>query len=382
MAPTTDRLRALDALRGLAAIIVVCHHALLTVPSIAAANSGKPTDGGFVDALVHSPLHLFWAGQEAVYLFFVLSGLVLVRAMGRAGASWDSYVPSRLLRLMGPVLPAALFTWVLYVIVPRDAEGLSIWLEGTVRTYGATGVLQDLTLLGETSGAITPLWSLRWELIFSLLLPLFVLMVRRYDYRLVVAMSLLLSFVGVVGGGDAAKYLSMFALGAALSVAVPGLGVARATLDRLPRALTWPGGLLALTGAGLLVVSLWWPGAMSTTAGMTAVAHVLSLVGIAGIIVLALVWTPFVRVLESRALQWTAAVSFSLYLVHEPIIKTAAFAFPHSRVAVVIGVAVCFGVAAVFARWIERPIHMAARRIARSGRSAATSAEPGVVVGQ
>jgi len=89
-------------------------------------------------------------------------------------------------------------------------------------------------------------------------------------------------------------------------------------------------------------------------------------------VVLALVWTPWVKLLESRLIQWTGAVSFSLYLVHEPIIKTAAFAFPGSRLAVAIAVVASLVVAWAFARWIERPIHMAARRVAHP-RSAATA---------
>jgi len=369
---TSGRLASLDGLRGLAAFVVVAHHALLTVPSIAVASFGLPTESRLARVLTFSPLHLAWAGTEAVYVFFVLSGLVLVRAMGREGAAWDTYVPSRLLRLIGPVLPAVLFAWVLFAVVPRDAEVLSPWLDGSVRTYGATGMLRDLTLVGGISGAITPLWSMRWELYFSLLLPVFVLAAKRINYRLLLVAAICVSFAGVAGGGEAANYLSMFALGAALSAAVPRLGAARAWLDDAPHAVTWVGGLVALAAGGVLVVAGWWQEGITATQKMAAITHVLTLVGIVAIVVLALVWTPWVKLLESRLIQWTGAVSFSLYLVHEPIIKTAAFAFPGSRLAVAIAVVASLVVAWAFARWIERPIHMAARRVAHP-RSAATA---------
>jgi peptidoglycan/LPS O-acetylase OafA/YrhL len=372
-------LASLDGLRGLAALVVVAHHALLTVPSISAAFFGQPTESRLARVLTFTPLHIGWAGTEAVYVFFVLSGLVLVRAMDRDGAAWDTYVPSRLLRLIGPVLPAALFAWVLFAAVPRDADGLSMWLDNSVRTYGPTGILRDLTLVGGISGAITPLWSMRWELYFSLLLPVFVLAARRLNYALLLVASLVVSFAGVSGGGDAAKYLSMFALGAALASAVPRLGSARLRLDGAPRAMVWFGGLVALIGAGLLVVAGWWHPGLTDSVRTSGIIHVLTLVGIVAIVVLSLVWTPWVRVLESRALQWTGVVSFSLYLVHEPIIKTAAFAFPGSRLAVVLAVLASLGIAWAFARWIERPIHLAARRVAHSESltTSSTSAQGG-----
>lgn len=366
---TSGRLASLDGLRGLAALVVVAHHALLTVPALASASFGQPVDGQLARLLTFSPLHLAWAGTEAVYVFFVLSGLVLVRAMDRDGAAWDTYVPSRLLRLVGPVLPAALLAWVLFAAVPRETDGLSTWLEGSVRTYGPTGILRDLTLVGGISGAITPLWSMRWELYFSLLLPVFVLAARRINYRLLLVASMCVSFAGVAGGGEAAKYLPMFAMGAALASAVPRLRTARARLDGAPRAAMVVGGSAALMGAGLLVVAGWWHEGITDTLRMAAVTHVLTLVGTVAIVVLALVWTPWVAFLESRVIQWTGFVSFSLYLVHEPIIKTAAFAYPGSHVAIVVAVVASLVIAWAFARWVERPIHLAARRVAHSGLS-------------
>ncbi|WP_368259248.1 acyltransferase family protein, partial [Blautia wexlerae] len=74
------RLRSLDGLRGLAAVIVLVHHALLVIPALAAPYYGQTVQPGLPWLLVHTPLHLLWAGTEAVYLFFILSGLVLTLA--------------------------------------------------------------------------------------------------------------------------------------------------------------------------------------------------------------------------------------------------------------------------------------------------------------
>jgi peptidoglycan/LPS O-acetylase OafA/YrhL len=64
------RLRSLDGLRGLAALIVVIHHSLLVVPGLAAPYFGQSTQSSIQELLAYSPLHLLWAGTEAVFLFF------------------------------------------------------------------------------------------------------------------------------------------------------------------------------------------------------------------------------------------------------------------------------------------------------------------------
>lgn len=84
--PQTGRLPALDGLRGVAALVVVAFHVLLLSPSFAdRAEAGpglRPADPSWW--LTHAPLYLLWAGQQAVFLFFVLSGFVLtLSALGR-----------------------------------------------------------------------------------------------------------------------------------------------------------------------------------------------------------------------------------------------------------------------------------------------------------
>ena len=79
-----QRIAALDGLRGLAAATVAIGHGLDVFPTVWLASNHGPAAGA-LGWLTYSPLHLLWAGHEAVILFFVLSGFVLAFAtmMGR-----------------------------------------------------------------------------------------------------------------------------------------------------------------------------------------------------------------------------------------------------------------------------------------------------------
>ena len=73
----SNRIHSLDSLRGIAALIVLFHHCLLMTPLFYAAHYNEPYDNGWVSLFTNTILHTFWAGSEAVLLFFILSGFVL-----------------------------------------------------------------------------------------------------------------------------------------------------------------------------------------------------------------------------------------------------------------------------------------------------------------
>src|SRR5436305_607603 len=98
------RIPELDALRGIAAAVVLTFHWLAVMP---AWNADTRHDGGaylLLNAVKYTPLHVFAAGPEAVLLFFVLSGFVLALPFveGRAGG----YLPF-LVRRAFRIYPAA-----------------------------------------------------------------------------------------------------------------------------------------------------------------------------------------------------------------------------------------------------------------------------------
>ncbi len=74
----TERIRALDGLRGLAAVVVILHHVLLVDNWFANALltfEAQPSND-WKAWVYYTPLHIFFAGTEAVLVFFMLSGIV------------------------------------------------------------------------------------------------------------------------------------------------------------------------------------------------------------------------------------------------------------------------------------------------------------------
>lgn len=104
-----NRVSSLDGVRGLAAVVVLLHHAIASLGPLGDVYFSRPAPAG-LEWLVNSPLHLIWAGPEAVYVFFILSGVVLTLPALRRRYEWKSYYPARLLRLYIPVLAAIAFT--------------------------------------------------------------------------------------------------------------------------------------------------------------------------------------------------------------------------------------------------------------------------------
>ena len=227
-ASTVKRLPALDGLRGVAALVVAIHHSLLAVPALAQPYYEERQPASLsLGAITHTPLHLLWAGTEAVYVFFVLSGLVLTLPVaGNANYPWRTYYPRRLVRLYLPVFASVLFGVALALAVPRDSsDGLSQWLQNRPADVTPKGLVKDLTLVGGVSRLVSPLWSLQWEVLFSLALPLYLIVALRIKgpWAIKAAAVLGATTVGALTGVQFLIYLPMFAAGVLLSVNLAAL---------------------------------------------------------------------------------------------------------------------------------------------------------------
>jgi peptidoglycan/LPS O-acetylase OafA/YrhL len=357
--PQAPRLTSLDGLRGAAALVVLAHHTLLAKPALADPYYSNVPATGTTAWFVHSPVHLFWAGTEAVYLFFVLSGFVLGLAVSSPKFTWRTYLPARLVRLYIPVTAAVLLGAAIITVFPRGGEA-SVWLRRRVSEYAPSYFEKDLTLLAGPSGAITPLWSLQWEVLFSLLLAAFIATGLALKPSVQIVAALIVSTYGFSTGVLALAYMPMFLVGTALAQAWPAIWhQLKGTRESHAR---W----LAVVVIGtLLTTSYWLLMPFGPVARVFLFTRPAIIIGVTALLLAAAVWLPLARLLSSPTFRWAGVVSFSLYLVHEPIVIAFASAWPGSNAALAAAVLVALGTGTGFFFLVERPSHRLARALGR-----------------
>lgn len=361
----SQRVSSLDGLRGVAALIVVVQHCALVSPALAAGYYGGDVGGLANQIALYSPLHLFWGGAEAVVVFFVLSGVVLVRAMRSSRFTWGSYFPSRLVRLWLPVVGAVALGYLLLAVLPTIFPKLagtgtsSPWLDRPFG-YPFEAVAQDLALLGGTSGIVSPLWTLRWEIIFSLLLPVLAFAARLIPAWLFGVVCIALSATGAATHVAALQYLPIFGVGVALAFMWERLDRAGTGIRRGGSAVAWTAGLIAIV---LAMTSKWTLRPVLDDAIVTPVSQVLIVSGAAALVYAAARCRPLNRLLSIKPIAWLGAVSFSLYLVHEPFVVTYAHLTGSAKLTLLLAVPTALLAAWLFWLVLERPVHHLSRRV-------------------
>jgi peptidoglycan/LPS O-acetylase OafA/YrhL len=370
-----SRIASLDGMRGLMAAIVVLWHAfLILVPLVETwvAAAGTRAVHRF-DALLSLDLL-----TQAIVVFFLLSGFVVAMPMMRSGRSWRRYYSSRLLRLYLPAWGSIALSAVLILAVPRTGQPAGIWLSDTNATsVTLSDVLWDASLMTQRPMLNNPLWSLTWEVLFSLLLPLYVLIARSTRRHWVWAMlaAVILSAVGFEFRIYAVAYLASFLVGTIAAANTDGIaaGIQRIRRARLHAGCWWLIFLVSLFSVlGYRVTQ-----SLQLQKPFTLINHILAsttIVGYAGFLLIAIGSVTASRFLATRVVQWGGRISFSLYLVHVPVLATLAFAMPDMLpVAILIGVPASFAVAAAFSRFVERPAHRFAHWVGRrASRSVVT----------
>jgi peptidoglycan/LPS O-acetylase OafA/YrhL len=365
------RNKELDSLRGIAAVAVLLYHTLaLNFPALQAGIGLAPVTGLVNNLLVYTPIHALWLGAEAVWLFFVLSGFVLTRAASKASFSWDAYYPSRMLRLYIPVFVAIALAWLSFLVVshvptPVDGDTLS----GLPPDYPLSSLVQDMTLVGGTSTSLGVLWSLQWEILFSLALPLYLYLARNHGLLAGIAAGAA-CILGWSINDPATSFLPMFFFGSLLAQ----------HWDRVVRAftfLTLRNGWVHVAGTALLgvgvgaICSFFLLGHFLQSLGLPPRVVTLPVVlgGICLLLVLAQVWVPLKSLLCSRFLVFMGTISFSLYLVHRPIVVATAFVLHIGKSSAVVSVIISLVVAYVFYRLVEMPAHRLSQRVASRVRA-------------
>jgi peptidoglycan/LPS O-acetylase OafA/YrhL len=345
-----SRYRSLDGLRGVAALVVVAHHCLLSSVVLADTYRGGTTKGwGLPEILTRTPLHLLWDGTGAVLVFFVLSGFVLTLGFTKPGPPrWANYYARRFPRLYLPVWAALVLAVALALLVPRVATaGQSWWINAHAAHPTVSMVAKDASLVSNPSLLDSPLWSLRWEIAFSALLPLYIWVAvkwRGFGWLKIVGVLALIG-LGSKTGHASLLYLPVFALGVVLAAERTRIA---AVSERFGTAM-WSA--IAVLAMGLMTADTMvgnlpeW-----ITRPMRSAAAAL-------IVLIFLGWRRIAHFARRSWIQWLGGISFSLYLVHEPIVVTAVRLLPGANALEILLVVlpVSLLVATGFHRLIELP---------------------------
>jgi peptidoglycan/LPS O-acetylase OafA/YrhL len=330
---------ALDAMRGIAALLVLLDHC----HNLFSPSSARPCEHPHITYLLYA---LSSAGAEAVVLFFMLSGYLIsgsvLRSLQQGRWNWKDYLTHRLVRLWLVLIPALVLCamWDISrlaytgVLSPGGA-GLSALLGAenmTPKTF-AGNVLFVQQIYVHTFGSDRVLWSLAAEFWYYMLFPLGLLALRK-ETTMGMRVVYGLGFFGVAAfaGRAVVGLFPVWLCGAVLAmVAAPKIGWG----------IRWLTSLLYAPWVFFFAMTPWhW--------------RYIKMDYILGGLTMGFLWVMLSarqkvdeRMWVVKASRSLAGISYSLYLVHYPFLAFLAAVsvgmgkWPAAPVYLLAGLAVC-----------------------------------------
>jgi peptidoglycan/LPS O-acetylase OafA/YrhL len=317
-------------------------------------------------------------GRSAVILFFVLSGFVLAYSMKQKPLPYTAYATKRIFRIYPAFIVVILVSFLLHNLIGVRHLSESEWIRHSVDSADTSGQMLLKTLLfwgtDGSHGLDGVAWSLVHEMRISLIFPLLLIWVTRFKWLSVIAL-LALSIVctevnffrkGVVLTGyqeetlpetllDTTYFLVFFAAGACLALEHTRIA------EIVSRLSTPVKGLLFVIAAFAFLKT---DAAPNSPIGCWV--DYLRGIGATILIALSLGVDSFRNALEHRLLIWLGRLSYSLYLVHLPILYVVgqlAFGWPIGLIGVIV-IALSFVAAMLLSALIEFPSIEIGKRLA------------------
>jgi peptidoglycan/LPS O-acetylase OafA/YrhL len=320
------RYRSLDALRGIAAVVVVFHHSLMTLPAWSDAVLHGARRSTLTVILGTPPLSVLWAGDAAVKVFFALSGFVLALMFLRPDPpSYAAFAAKRVCRIYLPYIAViAIAMLIMTAIPPHPKPELSEWFNSSWnRPVTWSLILDHALMLGQPQYNFVdnPIWSLVHEMRYSLVFPLIMWAVVRMGWRVLIASSLLVSLCSMGLLSHIADHWTLVSLQYAF-LFVSGATLAKYRSETAAWFRTLPPALRSAIGITSLLL-LGTHGLVHSRIQIVRVAAsvaphigaVLLLIGVIGS-------SRLQTALETKPCLWAGRVSYSLYLSHLVLLLT------------------------------------------------------------
>ncbi len=387
----SNRIQPLDSVRGIASMVVVIFHTLISFPIFYAAFNYLPyNNNAAVKLLNDTPLHVLWAGPEAVLLFFVLSGFVLsIPYLKDSSLPYSGYIIRRFFRIY---IPYIIIMFIYIIIVSslsnyNQISSLSAQFNGRWN-QAVTGrsIISYIFMLGnDPSNVNGVIWSLVHEMRISIIFPFLMLLIKRFNFRQIFMYTAIPSILICIffkyiadhipsvtasqlsrSAGDTFYYCLFFIIGASLCKYRSNIAAVVNPLKPIYK-------LLMLVAAILMIEFRWLvPGIYNTTSeALSFIRGGVTGDWVAGIGVVLL----FIVILNSIKLSkflsrgvfvWIGKISYSLYLVHVLVIMLCARYLGQViplKLSLLLAPLLALPVAHVSYKYIEKPAMEVGRRL-------------------
>lgn len=179
------RIASFDGMRGLAALLVMFFHVLTWTEKGYLANYELTFKSSFWKIMTLTPLKLFWSGNEAVILFYIIGGFVIAKPYieGRT-LKFFTFFKKRFTRLVLPYWTILMFTLLCIFLLSNLKKGIVLSSSFNVKWSSLPSFWEtvNLFLMGDRklnviAGAF---WSIIQEWRISLVMPFVGVLLYRY----------------------------------------------------------------------------------------------------------------------------------------------------------------------------------------------------------
>lgn len=312
-----NKLKAIEGIRGVACLMVVFSHLSLAFFPYLHAFAGEPGSNNPIQYWIHnSPFGFIYSGSSAVYIFFVLSGYILTyvalknNILKLVGMSLKRYP-----RLMIPVVISCVIAYASFLLPIEKVGWISKFGNFNYSFIGSiySGLVESF-LIGKSS--YNPvLWTMQIELFGSFIIFSMCFIKLKYKYSSIYIDFCFIAIVLIMVGG---KLLSE-KLGSGLIAFIIGYLF-----------YCYGRNIQPILSIPLFILGLYLAGTHNSSSSYSAITSILGsrsyIIGnfISGIIIVySIIFNKNLNIFFSKKIfVFMGKVSFSVYLIHLPIIST------------------------------------------------------------